>query len=88
MKNKFAIAALVMAVSFGAMAVNENGQGSNSNSVNSNNSSNAVKIYENTSAGKARAEWSKDRVVNPCDSIQNKNPAFSRGTNPPKCDKL
>lgn len=91
MKMKTAIAA-VLAISFGffsasALALNEKGEGSTSSSAMSNNSMNAVKIYENTTAGKKQKAWAKDRVVKPCDSIQNKHPAFARGTTPPKCDK-
>lgn len=91
MKMKTAISA-VLAISFGffsayALALNEKGEGSTSSSAMSNNSVNAVKIYENTTAGKKQAEWAKGRVIKPCDSIQAKHPAFARGTTPPKCDK-
>lgn len=74
-------------VSAPAFAINEKGNGPNSNSVNSNNSTNALEIYENTSAGKAQKEWAQGRVISACDSIQSWHPAFARGSKPEECNK-
>lgn len=39
---------------------------------------NQTKVYENTTAGKERAEWSKGRVIAVGDSVSCYNPALNR----------
>lgn len=39
---------------------------------------NQTKIYENTTAGKARTEWSNGRVIAVGDSVSCYNPALNR----------
>lgn len=88
MKNSFIIAALVSLVSLSAFAGERSGDGSKG--VGGNGVSNIerqTKLLDNTSFGKAQSEWAKGRTVKPCESIQNYNPAFSRGSKPPKCEK-
>lgn len=93
MKIKFIVALAIAAVaalfiSFGAFAANTSSDGTKGHGgTGVSNIENQTVIFENTDLGKYRAEWSKGRTVKPCDSMQNWNPAFSRGTQPPKCDK-
>lgn len=42
------------------------------------NIENQTKIYVNTSAGKARSEWSAGRVIGKGESVQCSDPAFRR----------
>lgn len=91
MKIKFVVALAIAAIaalliSFGAFAASPDGtKGHGGTGVS--NIENQTVIFEGTDLGKYRADWSKGRTIEPCDSIQNWNPAFSRGTTPPKCDK-
>lgn len=93
MKIKFIVALALAAVaalfiSFGAFAANTSSDGTKGVSgTGVSNIENQNVIFEGTDLGKYRAEWSKGRTIEPCDSIQNYNPAFARGTQPPKCDK-
>lgn len=75
-------------ISSDALAANKSSDGTKGvGGAGVSNIENQTVIFEGTDLGKYRAEWSKDRTIKPCDSIQNYNPAFSRGTQPPKCDK-
>lgn len=93
MKIKFIVALAIAAVaalliSFGAFAANTSTDGTKGHGgTGVSNIENQTVIFEGTDLGKYRADWSKGRTIEPCDSIQNWNPAFSRGTTPPKCDK-
>lgn len=93
MKIKFIVALALAAVtalfiSFGAFAANTSSDGTKGHGATGvSNIENQTVIFEKTDLGKYRADWSKGRKIDPCDSIQNYNPAFSRGTQPPKCSK-
>lgn len=93
MKIKFIVALAIAAVaalfvSFGAFAANTSSDGTKGvGGTGVSNIENQSVIFEKTDLGKYRADWSKGRKIDPCDSIQNYNPAFSRGTQPPKCSK-
>lgn len=88
MKLNKITAALFMALfvaSPAALAINEKGEGPNSSSVNSNNHANMRSSYEHSESGKARAEWSKGRVIKQGESVQCWNANLMRGGIKEKC---
>lgn len=93
MKIKFIVALAIAAVaalliSFGAFAANTSSDGTKGHGgTGVSNIENQTVIFEGTDLGKYRAEWSKGRKIDPCDSIQNWNPAFARGGLTEPCNK-
>lgn len=77
-----AIAFVSTPVAYAAM----NNSSSQGNGVS--NIENQTKIFEHTDLGKKRAEWSKDRVVKPGESVQCWNENLMRGgLKDPACKK-
>lgn len=88
MKKLFAVVVLALSMaSVSAIAANASDGTKGNGGAGVSNIENQTKIFEGTTHGKDRAEWSKGRHVDACDSITNWNPAFSRGTTPTPCVK-
>lgn len=85
MKLKALVVAIAIFLSTAAIAGKVNDGGPSGMAGGVSNIENQTLSYENTSAGKARAEWSKGRVIKKGESVQCKVEALNRVGTPADC---
>lgn len=86
---KKSIIAIITAIAFVSSPMAYAAQNSSSSKGNGvSNIENQTKIFERTDLGKERAEWSRDRVIKPGESVQCWNDNLMRGgIQDPTCNK-
>lgn len=85
MKLKALFVAVAVFMSTAAIAGKVNNGGPSGNVGGVSNIENQTTSYENSTAGKARAEWSKGRVIKKGESVQCKVEALNRVGTPADC---